>query len=466
MERMRSLLMTATILVAANARADDAPSLDSVGGGGRPPAPAWRAPRLADWSPRLKAQRPEPLAEPPPGWTHLARPTGFRIPVYDRVERPRALIARTRRGDVFPARRAQTSIACHDNGRPGQWWTVPGGVICSASGYELGRRLAPLDEPQRPPAVDRGLPFRFARVIVEGAPRFSRRPTPAEARWAEDLSPADPDAEVPAAVIERMWDDFFLALGSREMAGDVPVVRTVYGEYVLAAHLKILEPPPMQGEFIDEEAPLPVAFVRGESLAALWCDQEGRLRRCGEAEKHARFRPKAVVSHQGETYLRNWDGKMIAADRVRVARPISRPPGVQPGEKWIHVNLGEQTLVAYEGDEPVFATLVSSGKPGHDTPTGLYQVQRKYLTKTMRGRDPKEGIYHVEEVPWTTYYHGAYAIHGAYWHNTFGDVRSHGCTNVAPADARFIYLWGEPEMAPHFHAQVNESAMHFYFTID
>ncbi|MEM1025848.1 MAG: L,D-transpeptidase [Myxococcota bacterium] len=463
---MRSLLVPALLLIASSARADDAPSLDAVGGGGRPPSPDWRAPQLADWTPRIRVQRPSPLTEPPAGWTHLARPTGFRVPVYDRVEKPRALIARTRRGEVFPARTAESTASCYDNGTTGRWWSVPGGVVCSSSGYEFGRRLEPFDEPQRPPAVNRALPFRFGRVIVKGAPRFSQRPTPAEVRWALDLSPEDQEAESPAAVIERMWDDFFLALSSRELIADTPVVRTVYGEYVLADHLKILQPPPMQGEFIDAEAPLPVAFVRGEDNADLWCERGGRLERCGEAEKHARFRPKGVVSRQGEAYLRGWDGRMIAAERVRVARPISRPAGVQPGEKWIHVNLGEQTLVAYEGDQPIFATLVSSGKPGHDTPTGLYQVQRKYLSKTMRGRDPKEGIYHVEEVPWTTYYHGAYAIHGAYWHNTFGDVRSHGCTNVAPADARFIYLWGEPEMAPHLHAQVNESAMHFYFTQD
>lgn len=112
----------------------------------------------------------------------------------------------------------------------------------------------------------------------------------------------------------------------------------------------------------------------------------------------------------------------------------------------------------------MYATLISSGKETHKTPTGLYQVRRKFLTKIMRGEDPKEGIYHVEEVPWTTYYYGAYALHGAYWHNTFGQVRSHGCTNIAPADARWLYYWGEPSLHPQFHAQVNEKAMHVHFT--
>ncbi|MBW2162731.1 MAG: L,D-transpeptidase [Deltaproteobacteria bacterium] len=71
---------------------------------------------------------------------------------------------------------------------------------------------------------------------------------------------------------------------------------------------------------------------------------------------------------------------------------------------------------------------------------------------TMNATDPIDGFYEVEEVPWTLYYHGGYALHGAYWHTDFGKVRSHGCTNIAPVDARWLYYWSEPEVPAAWHA--------------
>jgi lipoprotein-anchoring transpeptidase ErfK/SrfK len=100
----------------------------------------------------------------------------------------------------------------------------------------------------------------------------------------------------------------------------------------------------------------------------------------------------------------------------------------------------------------VFATLVSSGKPGHDTPTGAFRVRHKHVSTTMRGEDPIDGPYEVEEVPWTMYYSGGYALHGAYWHDAFGRVRSHGCTNIAPADARWLLRWTDPPLPAGWHS--------------
>jgi hypothetical protein len=429
----------------------------------RGPAPrvTWKNPGLEGWQPVFEASPYRGPSTPPPGWTHLARPTRFRVPVFDTPEKPRSLIARMRRGDVVPARRADTSRHCHDLGERGTWWQIPDGYICSTSGYEIAQRLDRLDEPQRRPAVHRPLPFRYGHVTTKGAPRFSRRPTAAELAATRNLAR---DSAVPAVVVERMWDDFFLALDRRVQVGDEELFRTVYGEYVRAEDVRILETPPMRGEKLGGQVKLPLAFVYGADSSPLFCDEDERLVECGAAEKHARFRPRARIERDGRTYLKGPQGAYISSDRVRVARAIPLAPGVSSDERWIHVNLQNQTLVAYEGETPVYATLISSGKETHATPTGLYQVQRKFLTKIMRGNDPKEGIYHVEEVPWTTYYYGAYALHGAYWHNTFGQVRSHGCTNIAPADARWLYYWGEPELRPQFHAEVNQRAMHIHFT--
>jgi len=36
------------------------------------------------------------------------------------------------------------------------------------------------------------------------------------------------------------------------------------------------------------------------------------------------------------------------------------------------------------------------------------------------------------------------AVHSTYWHNDYGVPRSHGCINVHPDDARWIFRWTNP----------------------
>ena len=60
--------------------------------------------------------------------------------------------------------------------------------------------------------------------------------------------------------------------------------------------------------------------------------------------------------------------------------------------------------------------------------------------------------FELRDVPWVMYFKGGYALHGAYWHDDFGKVRSHGCINLAPIDARFVFWWSAPEVPEHWHA--------------
>ena len=148
---------------------------------------------------------------------------------------------------------------------------------------------------------------------------------------------------------------------------------------------------------------------------------------------------------------------------ARIARHIARPQEVPQTAKWIHINLDEQTLVAYEGDQPVYATLISTGLRNHATQTGLFQVERKFKSKTMAGKD-ENGRYEVGEVPWTMYYHKKYAVHGAYWHNEFGQPRSHGCVNVPVVDARWLFDWSNLDLPTGWHALYEAKGLHVYIT--
>jgi lipoprotein-anchoring transpeptidase ErfK/SrfK len=108
----------------------------------------------------------------------------------------------------------------------------------------------------------------------------------------------------------------------------------------------------------------------------------------------------------------------------------------QSEEQWIEVNVTTQRLIAWEGDIPVYAVIVSTGNVENPTPTGIFEIQTKLPVARMRG----EG-YDVPDVPFVMYYDGNYAIHGAYWHHRFGTPVSHGCTNVAVDHAEWLFNW-------------------------
>ncbi|MFB2645367.1 L,D-transpeptidase [Raphidiopsis sp. BLCC-F218] len=105
-------------------------------------------------------------------------------------------------------------------------------------------------------------------------------------------------------------------------------------------------------------------------------------------------------------------------------------------ERWIQVDLSQQKLTAWEGKRRVYTVKISSGKKSTPTPVGRFRIQSKHRTTRMRGRG-----YDLANVPYTLYYHGSYAIHGAYWHKRFGTPVSHGCINLPPNRARLIFNW-------------------------
>jgi hypothetical protein len=123
--------------------------------------------------------------------------------------------------------------------------------------------------------------------------------------------------------------------------------------------------------------------------------------------------------------------------------PTSTPPeGVTTG-RWIEINLYEQTISVYEHNRLIFASLVSTGVEGWWTRPGLFQIYEKVESTPMSGffETDRSDYYYLEDVPWTMYFDQSRALHGAYWHNYFGYEQSHGCANLSPGDARWLYYW-------------------------
>lgn len=153
------------------------------------------------------------------------------------------------------------------------------------------------------------------------------------------------------------------------------------------------------------------------------------------------------------------NGSWVRSDDLKtIAKPRSLPPFARRGVKWIDISIVSQSMVLWEGRKPVYATLVSTGRgglgePGKtlSTPRGIFRIYQKHVTTTMDS-DVADHQFELRDVPWVMYFKGGYAIHGAYWHDGFGKVRSHGCVNVAPVDARYVFMWSSPQVPKHWQA--------------
>jgi len=145
------------------------------------------------------------------------------------------------------------------------------------------------------------------------------------------------------------------------------------------------------------------------------------------------------------------DGAGLKALTEQDVAPIS--PEIDPNEKKIVTNLTYQTLSCFEGTNEVFFCRISSGAifdsygaptDSFSTPVGDLNTHWKIVSLNMSGGGSASG-YSTPAVPWSTVIHGdGIAIHGAFWHNDFGERRSHGCINVKPEEAKWIFRWTTP----------------------
>jgi hypothetical protein len=169
----------------------------------------------------------------------------------------------------------------------------------------------------------------------------------------------------------------------------------------------------------------------------------------------------------GHDWYRTTDGWL--SDRQMRVPDITTPPiEIGPEERWLDVDRRTQTLVAYVGKIPVFATLVSTGRGPNGgpmaTPPGLHRIWVKLATSDMDNLDalddlPADAVsptlpepYAVEAVPHVMFFRAGYGLHGTYWHDAFGTPKSHGCVNLSLPDAARLFEFTSPRLVPGWQA--------------
>lgn len=222
--------------------------------------------------------------------------------------------------------------------------------------------------------------------------------------------------------------------------------------------VRVVEPSRFSGIALADGVTLPVAFVRRAGAFRVIDGPRGLAPGAALG-----FREAVPVTEEerragGTRYLVARDGSWIRASDVVVVKGMRHlPRWAEEGGKWIDVSIPRQSLVAYEGTRPVYATLVSTGVGGtgdpeetHATVQGIFKVYEKHLTVTMDG-DEVSDSFDLRDVPFVQYFHKGYALHAAYWHDDFGHAHSHGCVNLAPVDAAWLFRWTDPRVPPGWH---------------
>ncbi|MCC6553311.1 MAG: L,D-transpeptidase [Polyangiaceae bacterium] len=227
----------------------------------------------------------------------------------------------------------------------------------------------------------------------------------------------------------------------------------------------VQRPPPIE---VDAELEPPLrgapAFVRGHGAALMKPVGNGRsFAEVGQAAWRSGWVLTGRTRGGERGLLETTEGPWIAAGSLVIAALREDTQGfARSGQKWIDISIKRQLLVAYEGTRPAFATLVSTGRGGmgdpsktHATIRGTFRIRAKHVSTTMDGDDEATEAFDLRDVPYTQFFHEGYALHGAYWHDDFGKTRSHGCVNLAPADAAWLFDWTEPSVPPEWHGAVH-----------
>jgi lipoprotein-anchoring transpeptidase ErfK/SrfK len=187
-------------------------------------------------------------------------------------------------------------------------------------------------------------------------------------------------------------------------------------------------------------------------FAWVYADDRKKVTARAAADKKAAaagtFEHRAIVPVLEEAggFVRVADGQWIDRKSLRVVRTRPRPDVAGAHAKWIDLDRDEQVMIAYDGDQPVFVTLFSSGRRKKDTPPAIYRIRSKSSLTKMSAEERESSHYEVSEVPWATRFRSGLYFHAAYWHDRFGHVNSHGCVNLSALDAKWIYDWTEPVM--------------------
>ncbi len=299
---------------------------------------------------------------------------------------------------------------------------VPRGYVCETHVAASASEPGGIARPHVPPGAT--LPFEYAFVHEDATPAY-----------------ASPRDYANGDYIDSLGAGYGLAVMGHVQRGGVDFIRTRGGRFIERTALRFARGSDFGGVTL-AEGRIDVAWTKRE--AAVLASARGR------AVRHATKREMVRVTSVDRTMAQLDDGTFVRRSDLQMPTLATRPDGVGEHERWVDVDVRNQTLVAYDGDTPIYATLVSTGRGGaaRETPRGLHRIWIKLALSDMDDleRDDVERNYAIQNVPWVQYFEESNGFHAAFWHDDFGRARSHGCVNLAPRDAQWLFRFTTPAM--------------------
>jgi hypothetical protein len=348
-----------------------------------------------------------------------------RVAVYREPDDRHGRRGTTAGGNRLPAYRFAEGPGCRT------WWVevYADGWICGSD--LVASALAP-DAPPLPVLPnDQLTPFPCAFAREGGAPIFARL-SDSLLNWSERW-------------LEEGWA---ISVRRRTSYEGERFYGTAGGLYVRSSEVYLARPSAFRGTELTGEERL--GWTHRQTTKLL--DGLPGSGLTGSRSVGAQMLLRFSAAHEvgGVSYLQLADGSgYVRETDVHGPEYLAPPEETGPYDVWFDVDRERQVLVVYRGSTPIYATLISSGRPGHQTHPGTFRIWVKLITDRMANEepsDPEEKPYYLEDVPWVMYFDDDIALHGAYWHKAFGHVRSHGCVNLSPIDARWAFDHAQPAL--------------------
>lgn len=383
------------------------------------------------------------------------------------------------------------------DGCEGGWYRVaPRGYVCVGLGASLDLEHATVRTAVRGPRRGEPSPYRYVLSRSPGPHYYFKLPSAEDQRRVEG-STLDRDAamalslfddepvdevppflagggtlEKPYGAEKRLHYSVHAGRASEHSAfGLISVFDWTGRRFGLTTELDLLP--------LDRTKAARLTEVRGVALTGggrpafvvasgtpIYEEREGAFIRTGVAPGRSAWELTGKNNGSERGLLETREGIYLAYEGLKLARLREDRAGfAESGKKWISVSIKDQVLVAYEGKTPVYAALVSTGRGGmsdpeetHATVRGSFMIHAKHVSATMDGDEASDEAFELHDVPYVQYFHEGYALHGAYWHDEFGKTRSHGCVNLPPVDAAWLFDWTEPVVPPEWHGAINLKA--------
>ena len=249
--------------------------------------------------------------------------------------------------------------------------------------------------------------------------------------------------------VEAFGKSFGIVVTGEQVYQGIAFVRTRRHLWVERGSVHFVDGSSFEGEKLARGRPLDIAWVSVRP-AKVFEKPNGRVLQ--SLDRHTAVH----IQSQKGAWVRLLSGGWMRSGALARPELVKPPEGIRPTERWIDIDIEQQVLVAYEGPTPTFATLVSTGRNTREskTPLGIFQIWAKLDFTDMDDleRTDVDKNYAIQDVPWVQFFKGSYGFHAAFWHDDFGRRRSHGCINLSPADARYLFSFTHPVLPPGWNA--------------